>query len=62
MGVNNGGQGYNKVGIRSLCSLISLYKNESSRVVYNDIETYVFFFERLQEFSKSLCFFYSFMR
>ena len=47
MGVNHDGLGRDKVGIRVLGSLISLYQNESNRVLRNGTETCVLFFERL---------------
>lgn len=53
MGDNHDGMGHDKVGIRTLGSLISLYQNVSSRVLWNDIKTSILFFERLYDFRKN---------
>ena len=47
MGVNHDGLGRDKVGINALGSLISLYQNESSRVLRNGTNMSVLFFVRL---------------
>lgn len=45
-------QGRDQVSISALGLLISLYQNESSRLLQNSTETSVLFFERLQNFRK----------
>jgi len=47
---NHDDLGHEKVGIRALVSLISLYQNDSNRVLRNGTKTYVLFFERLYDF------------
>ena len=47
MGANHDGLGRDKVGIKALGLLISLYQNESSRVLRNCTEMSVIFFKSL---------------
>lgn len=47
MGVNHNILNCDKVGVRSLGSSISSYKNISNRILQNDAETFVLLFERL---------------
>jgi len=47
VGANHDRLGRDKVRIRALGSFISVYQNESSRVLRNDTEKYVLFIERL---------------
>lgn len=59
MGDNHDDLGRDEDGIRDLGSLILMYQNESSRVLWNGVETFVLFFERQYDFWKSLNFLWS---
>lgn len=47
MGVTHNGLGQEKVDIRALGLLISMYQNKSSKVLQNTMKTFLLFFERL---------------
>lgn len=53
MGTSHGNLDRDKVDIKALGSLISLYINMSSRALQNGIEMLVLFFERLLDIRKT---------